>query len=158
MGLVANDDGWRIPDALWDKMEPLLPPGKPHRFGGHRPRVPNRNAMDAIFFVLRTGCQWNALGATGICSSSSAYRRFSEWLQAGVFLEFWRRGLLDYGKLKGIEWNWLSMDGAMTKAPLGGEKGGPQPYGSRQRRREAEPAHGRRGDSAGRRGRRRKPQ
>jgi putative transposase len=32
--------------------------------------------MDAIFFVLRTGCQWNALHETGICSSSSAHRRF----------------------------------------------------------------------------------
>ena len=36
--------------------------------------------MDAIFFVLRTGCQWNALNATGICSSSSAHRRFQEWV------------------------------------------------------------------------------
>ncbi len=158
MGLVVSDDGWRVPDALWEKMEPLLPARPRHRFGGHNPRVPDRSALDAILFVLRTGCQWNALNATGICSSSSAYRRFSEWTHAGVFLEFWRRGLLDYGKLKGIDWNWLSMDGAMTKAPLGGEKGGPQPYGSRQRRRQAEPAHRWRGDSAGRRGRRRQPQ
>jgi transposase len=40
--------------------------------------------MDAIFFVLRTGCQWNALDATGICTSSSAHRRFMEWTEAGV--------------------------------------------------------------------------
>src|SRR6266567_2969355 len=39
-----------------------------------------------------------------------------------VFWEFWQRGLLAYDKLKGIDWSWLSMDGAMTKAPLGGEK------------------------------------
>ena len=74
--------------------EPLLPPGKPHPLGGHNPRGPNRNAMDAILFVLRTGCQWNALDATGICSSSSAHRRFQEWRDAGVFLEFWKQGLL----------------------------------------------------------------
>jgi transposase len=73
---VASDDQWRIPDALWARIEPLIPPGKPHRFGGHRPRVDDRRAMDAIFFVARTGCQWNALNATGICSSSSAHRRF----------------------------------------------------------------------------------
>ncbi len=30
MGLVAKDDGWRIPDSLWQEMEPLLPPRKPH--------------------------------------------------------------------------------------------------------------------------------
>jgi hypothetical protein len=34
--------------------------------------------MDAILLVLRTGMQWNALNATGICSSSSAHRRFQE--------------------------------------------------------------------------------
>ena len=39
-----------------------------------RPRVPDRDAMDAILLVLRTGMQWNALNATGICSSSAANR------------------------------------------------------------------------------------
>ena len=122
MGLVVKDDSWRIPDELWKQMEPLLPPGKSHPLGCHNPRVPNRNAMNAILFVLRTGCQWNALNSTGICSSSSAHRRFLEWTEAGVFEEFWKRGLLKYDKLKGIDWSWLAMDGAMTKAPLGREK------------------------------------
>jgi transposase len=108
-------------------MKPLLPPGKPHPLGCHNPRVDDRSAMDAIFFVLRTGCQWNALDATGICSHSSAHRRFMEWTHAGVFQEFWRRGLLAYDEFSGIVWDWLSMDGAMTKAPLGGEAVGPNP-------------------------------
>jgi transposase len=141
MGLVAKDDGWRIPDALWEQMEPLLPPPMPHPLGCHNPPVPARRAMDAILFVLRTGCQWNALDATGMCSSSSAFRWFRRWLAAGVFLNFWKRGLLKYDKLEGIDWAWLSMDGAMTKAPLGGEKNRPQSYGSRQRRHQAQLAH-----------------
>ncbi len=32
--------------------------------------------MNAIMLVLRTGMQWNALNATGICSCSLTYRRF----------------------------------------------------------------------------------
>ena len=83
--------------------------------------------MNAILLVLRTGMQWNALNATGICSCSSAYRRFREWAEAGVFLEFWRRGLLAYDGKQGIEWEWLAMDGALGKAPLGGELTGPNP-------------------------------
>ena len=79
MGLVASDDNWKIPDELWSKIEPLLPPGKPHPLGCHNSRVPNRKAMNAILFVLRTGIQWNALNGTGLCSSSSAHRRFVEW-------------------------------------------------------------------------------
>lgn len=143
MGLLAKDDGWRIPDILWMLIEPMLPPPKPHPLGCHNPRVPNRAAMDAILFVLRTGCQWNALTATGICTSSSAHRRFQEWREAGVFLELWRQGLLAAKGLEEIDWNWVSMDGAMTKAPLGGGENRPKPYRPRQRRHEAQPAHGR---------------
>ena len=93
--------------------------------------------MDAIFFVLRTGCQWNALRETTICSSSSAHRRFQEWVAAGVFEAFWREGLLAYDALRGINWTWLALDGAMGKAPLGGGKNRPQPDGPRQTRGEA---------------------
>src|SRR3954453_836699 len=104
------DDGWRLPDALWAKMEPLLPARPKHPLGCHNPRVPDRAAMDAIFFVLRTGGQWNALRATTICSSSSAHRRFQEWLAAGVFAAFWREGLLAYDALRGINWRWLGLE------------------------------------------------
>ncbi len=143
MGLVVKDDDWRIPDKLWEKMKPLLPVHvTAHPLGCHRPRVDDRAAMNAILFVLRTGCQWNALNATGICSSSSSYRRFREWSEVGVFEEFWRRGLLEYDKLEGIDWSWLSLDGAMNKAPLGGEKNGAEPHRPRQRRRQAQPAGG----------------
>jgi transposase len=76
--------------------------------------------MDAMFFVLRTGCQWNALHATGLCSSSSAHRRVQAWTAAGVFLAWWTDGLVGYEALSGIHWEGLAMDGAMTKAPLGG--------------------------------------
>ena len=113
--------------------------------------------MNAILFVLRTGCQWNALNGTGICSSSSAHRRFMEWTEAGVFLEFWRQGLLAYDKLAGIDWNWLAMDGAMTKAPLGGEKNRTQSDGPGQGRHQALTSDGRGWHPGRPRGRRRKP-
>jgi transposase len=136
----VKDDGWRLPDALWAEIQPLLPPRKIHPLGCHNPRVDDRRAMDAIFFVLRTGCQWGALDATGICTHSSAHRRFLEWTEAGVFEEFWRRGLLVYDAFVGIDWSWLAMDGAMTKAPLGGKKNRPQSHGSSQEGHQAQPA------------------
>jgi transposase len=132
---------WELTDDLWAKMEPLLPPRPKHPLGCHRPRVPDRSAMKGILFVLSTGSQWNALDATGICTCSSAYRRFREWLAAGAFHEFWRRGLLAYDETAGIDWTWLSMDGVMTKAPLGGEKNGTKPNRSRQGRDKTEPSY-----------------
>jgi transposase len=132
------DDGWRLPDPLWTRIAELLPPRPAHPLGCHNPRVDDRRAMDASFFVLRTGCQWNALNATGLCSSSSAHRRFQEWVQAGVFHRLWQLGLTEYDGLRGIEWRWQAMDGAMTKAPLGGEKDGPEPHRPGQAGRQAE--------------------
>lgn len=133
-------------DELWSKLKPLIPARvNKHRFGGGRPPAEDRKCMDGIFFVLRTGCQWNALNATGICASSTAHDRFQQWVEAGVFLELWKAGLTEYDELKGLDWNWLSMDGAMTKSPLGGEKNRPESHGSRQRRREAVGAHRSRG-------------
>lgn len=137
MGLVSRDDGWRIPDWLWERLESLLPPRPAHPLGCHNPRVPDRQAMNAILLVLRTGMQWNALNATGICSSSSAHRRFQEWTEAGLFEEFWRQGLLAYEELEGIDWEWLCLDGAMGKASLGGKETGPNPTDRDKRGRSA---------------------
>jgi transposase len=125
MAAAWQDDGWRIPDELWAQIEPLIPPPpKVHPWGQgvHKPRVPDRQVMDGIFFHLRTGCQWKALSATGICSGSTAHRRFQEWEAAGLFHSLWQHALQEYGEEVGIEWRWQAMDGAMTKAPLGGKK------------------------------------
>jgi putative transposase len=137
MGLVSKDDGWRMPDWLWERIELLLPERPAHPLGCHNPRVPDRDAMDAILLVLRTGMQWNALDLTGPCSSSSAHRRFQEWERAGVFQEVWRQGLLAYDEQVGIDWAWLGADGAMSKAPLGGPKTGPNPTDRAKRGRSA---------------------
>lgn len=148
---------WGMPDALWERLQPLLPPRPSHPLGCHRPRVDDRRAMDAIFFVLRTGCQWNALRATGICSSSAAHRRFQEWTRAGVFEQLWALELQEYDELREIQWAYQAMDGAMTKAPLGGKKHGAQPHRPRQDGDEAQLAGGRPWGSPGRRRRRRQP-
>src|SRR6185295_14267145 len=91
------------------------------------------------------------LNATGLCSSSSAHRRFQEWVEADVFVALWEQGLVEYDTLQGIDWEWLAMDGAMTKAPLGGEKGGQEPHRPRQEWYQAQYPH-RRGRGADRPG------
>ena len=75
-----------------------------------------------------------------------------------MFLALWRRGLTQYDALKGIDWSWLAADGAMTKAPLGGENYGAQSHGSWEAGHEAQRAHGGRRRARGVGGRRREPQ
>ena len=122
---------FQISDELWEVLAPLLPHRvNTHPLGGGRPRVPDRTCANGICYVLRTGCQWKALDATGICSGSTAHLRFQEWVAPGVFLELWRVGLERYDQLKGLDWSSLSLDGAMTKSPLGGGENRSQPHGS----------------------------
>ena len=100
------DDGWRIPEELWSRIQPLLPP-RP-RVG--RPRRDDRQMMDGIFYVLRAGCQWKALpGEFG--PASAAHDRFQFWREAGVFRRLWQAGLVEYDAGGGIEWEWQAMDG-----------------------------------------------
>jgi putative transposase len=135
--------GFCISDELWAVLQPLLPVHvNTHRFGGGRPRVPDRACADAIFYVLRTGCQWQALDQTELCAHSTAHDRFQAWVEAGVFLKLWQAGVERFDEASGIEWDWLAMDGAMTKAPLGGEKNRTQSHRPGQVRRQTEPPRG----------------
>ena len=63
--------------------------------------------MSAIFFVLRTGCQWNALPRS-LGASSTVHDRFQEWRKAGVFKRMWIDGLAMYDKKN---WDRLEMAG-----------------------------------------------
>ena len=148
---MATTQEFTISDTLWDRLEPLLPVhvAKPHPLGRHRRRIADREVLNAILFVLRTGCQWKALDATALCKGSAAHSRFQEWVQAGVFARLWDAALQDYDDLIGLNFAWMALDGSLHKAPLGGEKTRPQPHGPRQRRRQTQPLDGGAGHPSG---------
>jgi transposase len=132
MATVEASKFHQIPDALWERIELMLPIYKPSCKGG-RPRLPMRNVVSGILYVLRTGCQWKAMPEQ-FGSGSAIHAYFQEWVQIGVFEELWRFALEEYEDLKGIDWTWQSVDGATTKSPLGGEKNREKPDRSRQAR------------------------
>ena len=80
--------------------------------------MPDRQALAAIVYLLRTGIQWNALPRE-LGASSRVHDRFQEWEQAGFFLALWQASLSEYDELQRIQWEWQSVDGVMTKAPFG---------------------------------------
>ena len=111
---------YQIPDDLWNRIKELLPPLKPKKKSG-RPRMDDKLVMNAIFYVLRTGCQWKAIPRC-LGAPSTVHDRFQEWRKAGVFQRLWKMGLMEYDAEKRLNWKWQAMDGAITKAPLGGKK------------------------------------
>lgn len=123
-GQCVNPE-YMMPDSFWERVKPILPERKPKPKGG-RPRQPDRQMMNGIYYIARTGCQWNAVPRC-LGASSTIHDRFQEWRGAGVFRHLWQQGVITYDELKGLDWEWQAMDGAMTKAPLGGEATGKNP-------------------------------
>jgi transposase len=74
----------RIPDDLWEEIKLILPSEKSNKTIG-RPVVPFRNVLDAILYVLRTGCQWKMLPKE-YGSGSTCHRRFQEWVVVGQII------------------------------------------------------------------------
>lgn len=97
------DGSHLISDALWERIEPLLPPEIPKPSGG-RPRMDNREVMEAILYVLRTGCKWSSLPRS-LGATSTVRRRFLEWRETGMFQRMWQAGVLTYDELRAAVWH-----------------------------------------------------
>ena len=70
-----------LTDTQWEQLAPLLP-GKAGDRGRHG--VDNRLFLEAIFWIVRTGCPWRDLHPDFGCWNSVA-RRFRRWATKGVF-------------------------------------------------------------------------
>ena len=110
----------RLPDDLWEEIKPLLPPEKAPGTPG-RPAVPFRTVLDGILYVLRTGAQWKSVPQE-FGSGSTCHRRFQQWERLGVFRKLWQKLLEHYDDLRGIQWQFQSLDSVTVKAPLGGPR------------------------------------
>jgi putative transposase len=116
---------WRIPDALWVKLKPILNEYDPPSRTG-RKRINARAALNAIIFRLRSGCQWNQLPHE-FPDDSSVHRTFQRWELNGVLDQVWATLVEECEQLGGVDWQWQSADAAMAKARFGGDETGPNP-------------------------------
>lgn len=111
-----------LPDALWERIKPLLPPEPPKPKGG-RPRVPDRAALTGILFVLKTGCPWEYLPRELGCGSGmTCWRRLRDWQQAGVWKKIWHVLLDELGEAGQIDWSTSAIDSCSVRALFGGPK------------------------------------
>ena len=124
---------WTISDEFWEAIKGDIPQTERdpkqkyvHAPGQGRKPMPARKALEGIFYVLRTGCQWKALPRE-YGSGSTVHRTFQKWLAAGFFEKIWAKGLEQYDELEGIGWEWQSLDSCMIKAPLALESVGKNP-------------------------------
>jgi transposase len=118
-GAMAKE---QLPDALWARIAPLLPPEPPKPKGG-RPRVSDRAALTGILFVLKTGIPWEYLPAEMGCGSGmTCWRRLRDWYQAGVWRRLHQVLLEELAQADRIDWDRAALDSAAVPAPGGAKK------------------------------------
>jgi putative transposase len=97
-------EGGRFPsdltDVEWSRLEPLIPAAKP----GGRPRTTDmRAALNAILYLLRTGCPWRYLPRDGFPPRSTVYNIFRGLQREGVWEAIWAELLAELREAMGHE-------------------------------------------------------
>lgn len=118
-----------VTDALWERIEPLLPPApsRRYRFPG-RKHLDYRKILTGILFVLKTGIAWEDLPAELGCGCGKTCRSYLRaWHRAGVWLRLHAVLLAELNEADLIDWSRALIDASFAKAPEGGEDTGPNP-------------------------------
>ena len=74
-----------LSDKQWAKLEPLLCQRLAGKHAGGRPRLyPLRRVVDAVLYVVKTGCQWRQL-PKDFPPWKSVYEEFRRWRRTGLW-------------------------------------------------------------------------
>jgi putative transposase len=84
-----------ISDEIWRQIKPLLPPEPVGKY----PQMDSRKAIEAIFYIIHTGCEWDEVPAR-LGSGDEIYNRFLEWSKTGAFERMWQVGTITYDELR----------------------------------------------------------
>jgi transposase len=111
---------WIVSDELWELVEPLLPRvERRFRYPG-RKRLPDREALQGILFVLHTGIAWTHLPRElGFGSGVTCWRRLDEWQRAGVWEKLHALLLARLRAAGELEWSRAVVDSSHVQAKKG---------------------------------------
>jgi len=118
-----------VSDALWARIEPLLPPPKPRRryCPGRKP-IDRRKVLTGIIFVLKTGIPWEFLPVEMGCGCGmTCWNYLHAWQEAGVWDGLHRVLLEELQEADAIDWSRAAMDSSHARALGGGENTGKNP-------------------------------
>jgi len=108
----------RLVDEQWSLLAPLLAKTSVKATKRGRPRLPDREVLDGILWVLKTGAQWNEL-PDKYPPYQTCHRRFQEWVHSGVLAELFRVLAQDMEARGGISLEECFIDGTFSSAKKG---------------------------------------
>lgn len=122
-------------EPVWVEFAALLPErpefDPAHPLGCHRRRIADRVVFEHVVDALVHGSGYERI-ATGACSDRTMRRRLETWARMGLGQRIHALALDAYDRMIGLALSDLSVDGAITKAPCGGDKAGPSPADRRK--------------------------
>ena len=111
---------WVVSDELWERLAPLLPVrARRFRYPG-RKRLPDRECLEGILYVLHTGIPWQDLPPElGFGSGVTCWRRLEEWHQAGVWDRLHRLLLRELRAADQVDFTRALVDSSQVQAKKG---------------------------------------
>jgi transposase len=114
---------WIVSDELWARVEPLLPVRRRRFRSPGRRRLPDRQVLQGVLFVLHTGIQWEFLPQElGFGSGMTCWRRLQEWNAAGVWQRLHEILLAELHTAGKLDWSRTVVDSSHVRAARRGPK------------------------------------
>lgn len=112
-----------VSDELWAVVEPLIPRVERRRRYPGRKRIPDRQVLTGILFVLRTGIPWEHLPQEMGCGSGvTCWRRLKEWHEQDVWERLHETLLAKLHEADQIDWSRAAIDSSQVRAVGGARK------------------------------------
>ena len=103
-----------LSDAQWAAIEPHLPPKNP--LGRHR--ADDRQVLNGILYILKTGTLWRELPRR-YGDDSTVHRRLKSWAERGVWVRIWQAFLSTLNCQRKIDWEAALLDGTFVPSKGG---------------------------------------
>jgi transposase len=115
---------WRVSDALWARLEPLLAdPPRRFRYPG-RCRYPARACLEGVLYVLYTDTPWLEVPyrELGLPSGETCRRRLEEWAGRGLLVAAVRILQEQLAATEKLDWSRVIVDASLVEAKKGARR------------------------------------
>ena len=119
---------WKLDDAIWEQLEPLLqdPPRRLRNAG--RKRYPARACLEGVLYLLYTGIRYVDLPRElGFPSGETCRRRLHEWIDSGVWSQALTLLVSELDQKGRLDWSRVIVDASIVDAKKGASWSGRAP-------------------------------
>ena len=106
-----------LTDEHWERIAPYLPQHPPSLRGG-RPRAPDRECLEGILWLVRSGARWQDI-PVDLPSGSTCWRRLQEWAGEGVLEQIHALLIQQLDDLGELDFEELLADATFIRAKKG---------------------------------------